>query len=194
MQAITQGFADPVHQAQQVFRRVLDAMARPGQIHSLTGLPEAAPGLSSAATAVCLTLVDLETPLWLDPAATASRDQLVFHCSAPVVATPRQALFAVIAEPLQLTDFALFNPGSDEYPETSTTLVVEVSGLQGQGGQVLAGPGIQGTTQLRVEGVSDNFWQQVRENHALFPRGIDLLLTCHDRVAALPRSVRALEA
>lgn len=194
MQAITQGFSEPVHQAQQVFRRVLDAMARPGHIHTLAGLPPAAPGLSPAATAVCLSLADFETPLWLDPQAAGARDHLVFHCSAPVTDTPRQAMFAAIAMPRQLTDFTLFNPGSDEYPETSTTLIVEVTGLGNQGGQALAGPGIPRTTQLQVDGVAQNFWQQVRENHALFPRGVDLILTCNEQIAALPRSVRALES
>ena len=88
---------------------------------NMTGSGPARINLSGYSNGVVssLALVDLETPLWLDPAATAARDQLVFHCSAPVVATPRQALFAVIAEPLQLTDFALFNPGSDD-PELMT--------------------------------------------------------------------------
>jgi len=193
MDAIQTAFADPVHQAQQVFRRVLDAMARPGRIHTLRDLPQAAPGLSRAATAVCLTLTDFETPLWLDGAAGAARNYLVFHCSAPIVAHPEQAAFAVVGDAAALNDFYRFNLGSDECPETSCTLIVEVTDLNNGGERRLAGPGIRYTASLDVAGVADSFWQQLEDNHALFPRGLDLILTCGDRIAALPRSVRLLE-
>ena len=42
-----------------------------------------------------LTLVDNETPLWLDAAAAAARDWLAFHCGAAVVDTPIDAAFAL---------------------------------------------------------------------------------------------------
>ncbi len=34
---------------------------------------------------------------------------------------------------------------------------------------------------------------RLAQNHALFPRGIDLLLATDDAVAALPRSVRVTQ-
>jgi alpha-D-ribose 1-methylphosphonate 5-triphosphate synthase subunit PhnH len=194
MQGIKSAFANPVHQSQQVFRQVLGAMARPGNIRQLEALPEAAPGLSPAATAVCLALADFETPVWLDDPASAASSYLVFHCSTPITKETPHASFAVIGNALELEDFAAFNTGTDEYPETSTTLIIETSELTNDSGRLLAGPGIEHTTTLHVEGVASNFWEQVAENHLLFPRGVDLILTCGDRVAALPRSVRVLEA
>ena len=60
-------FTDPVDEAQATFRAVLDAMARPGRLHRVgTRLTAPAP-LDQATAAVLLTLVDNETPLWLEP-------------------------------------------------------------------------------------------------------------------------------
>jgi len=46
---------------------------------------------------------------------------------------------------------------------------------------------------LEVDGLPDDFASQWAANHALFPRGIDLLLCSGATLAALPRSV-AVEA
>jgi alpha-D-ribose 1-methylphosphonate 5-triphosphate synthase subunit PhnH len=190
--AIQPGFSDPVHQSQQVFRRVLDAMAHPGRVQVIAQPPAAAPGLSRAATAVCLSLLDFETPVWLDDVAADARDFLGFHCGVPVTPDPAQAAFAVIGDYEGLGDLDRFNTGTDERPDTSTTLVIEVESLVEGSGRTLAGPGIAGHVSLDVGGVDADFWQGIADNRALFPRGVDVVLTCGDRLAALPRSVRLL--
>ena len=82
------GFTDPVRDAQSTFRAVLDAMARPGRLHHVgQNLTVPAP-LDRATAAVLLTLIDNETPLWMDPAAVAARDWLAFHCGATIVEAP----------------------------------------------------------------------------------------------------------
>src|SRR6202011_4552509 len=93
-QHLADGFADPVPDAQRCFRAVLDAMAHPGRITRATGVTPPAP-LSSAAGAVLLTLVDHETPLWLDPDARVARRWIEFHCGAPIVSDPASCGFAV---------------------------------------------------------------------------------------------------
>ena len=142
---IQAGFDDPVLRSQQVFRRVLDAMSRPGSIHELDGLPTAAPGLSAAATAICLTLLDFETPLWLDETAASAGDYLVFHCSAPLVQEKGDAAIAVIGAASDIGELGAFCAGTDEHPETATTLVIDVEGLYEGRGVELTGPG--GSTQ-----------------------------------------------
>jgi len=195
------GLADPVHGAQSVFRAVLDAMARPGRI---VAVPEnvlaAAPPapLGRAAASVLLTLCDIDTPLWLDRRTQAgAADYLRFHCGVPLAADPAAARFAMAVEADALPPLDAFDLGSDEYPDRSATLVVEVAGLaagkSGGTALTLSGPGIAGSAALTVDRLPDGFQAQRTALAPLFPRGLDVVLTCGDRLAALPRTTRAEE-
>src|SRR5690606_4453631 len=53
---VAPGFTDPVRQSQAVFRKVMDAVARPGTIADLAFAPDAPDGLARAAGAVALAL------------------------------------------------------------------------------------------------------------------------------------------
>ena len=164
--AMAPGFTNPVFDSQRMFRHLLEAMSYPGRIVAVGALASAPAPLSPAAAAACLSLVDYETPVWLDAATQPARDWLRFHCGCPVIADPAKARFAVAADAASLLPLSAFDPGTDEYPDRSTTLIVEVAGLP-----------------ARV-------WDQWRENRVLFPGGVDLILTCGDRLAALPRTVK----
>jgi alpha-D-ribose 1-methylphosphonate 5-triphosphate synthase subunit PhnH len=184
------GFADPVRDAQSWFRAILDAMAHPGRIVklpvSLAGAPPAP--LGSAATSIALALCDLDTPVWLDEAAGAAASYIAFHCGAPLATIPGEARFAFIADPSILPPLDSFALGSDEYPERSATLVIEVAGLTGDDGAVLRGPGIRDEIRLGVIGVPGRFWTERAALAELFPRGLDILFVTGDTLAALPRS------
>ncbi len=184
------GFADPIFDSQRMFRRLLEAMSYPGRIVD-AGLHASAPApLASAAAAVCLSLADYETPVWLDAAAQPVRDWLRFHCGCPNVAAPGQARFGIVTDAAAIPTLAAFDPGTDEYPDRSATLIIEVDALTPGGGLRLTGPGIRAETRLTVEGLPLRIWGEWRENRALFPGGVDLILTCGDRLAALPRTVK----
>lgn len=188
---IAAGFDDAVHQSQRVFRAILQAMSQPGRAVTIADRPSGVPqGLSPSAAAVALTLFDLETGVWLDQGALGARDFLVFHCGCRVTADPGAADFAVISDVDALTDLALFRIGTDDYPERGATLLIEVPALSEGIGVALRGPGIDGVRRLSVSGMSDAVWSAIRDNLTLFPRGVDLLLTCGQQVVALPRSVR----
>ena len=181
------GFADPVRDSQAVFRAVLDAMARPGRIHRVAAPAEPPPGLHRATAAVLLTLVDAETPLFLGPNAEPARDWILFHCGAPLVPAA-QDRFALGNVPL-----ASLPAGTDEEPETSATLILQLDGL-GEGPPLrLEGPGLATPNRLAVRGLPPGFVAQWRANRALFPRGVDVILCASDRLAALPRTVRIEE-
>ncbi len=78
------GFADQVIDSQACFRAVLEAMSRPGRVQQLAAPPEIPPGLSPAAAAVLLTLVDADTPLRLS-AGREAEAWVRFHCGCPIV-------------------------------------------------------------------------------------------------------------
>ncbi len=186
------GFSDPVLASQAVFRTVMEAMARPGQIAEI-GVALAPPApLGIAGAALALTLLDFETPVWLDPTFTAAPEVdgwLKFHTGAPRTADPTMAAFAFIAAPAATPAFDAFGLGSVEYPDGSTTLVLEVETLTEGDAFHLSGPGIKGSRSLAAAPLPADFAVRMAENRARFPRGVDLVLTCGRRLAALPRSV-----
>ena len=184
------GFADPVRGSQAVFRAVMDAMARPGSIHRVIR-PLATPArLAHATAALLLTLVDGETPLWLDGQAASAWNWISFHCGAPK-AEPAMAQFAVVLDAVVLDEIALdqFCTGSDEAPENSATVMLQVTGF-GTGETLrLSGPGLAAENTLTVDGLPTQIQAFLRSNRRLFPRGIDVILCASDEIAALPRTV-----
>jgi alpha-D-ribose 1-methylphosphonate 5-triphosphate synthase subunit PhnH len=193
---IGRGLAQPVHDAQQVFRSVLEAMSRPGRVQALPaatldGLDTA--GLGRGTTALLLALLDAETRLWLAPPLRrdGSVEHLRFHTGVRVVEEPAQAAFAVIdAAHASASLWTTLAHGSDEVPQDGATLIVEVESFESGPALVLSGPGIESTQALRVAGLDAAFWQARIALEPAFPRGIDLILCCGERLAALPRSTR----
>jgi len=186
------GFADPVRDAQACFRAVLDAMAHPGRIVQVpVALPDRLP-LGAAAASVGLGLCDIDTPIWLDAASAPAAGYLAFHCGAPLAKTPSAARFAFVADAAALPPLDGFALGTDEYPERSATLVIEVFGLANDHGVALRGPGILGETRLAVSGLPARFWIERAALAKLFPRGLDVLFACGDALAALPRSTQIM--
>jgi len=185
-------FADPVRGSQRVFRSVMDAMARPGTIVAAGGLAQAPQPLGLVAAAVALTLIDYETPVWLDPALAQSTEVaawLRFHTGAPLADDPRQAAFGFIADPPRMPPFEAFSQGSMEYPDRAATLVLQVERLSDNGGFWLSGSGIRGSRALSASPLPADFAARMRANRALFPRGLDIIVASATMVAALPRSV-----
>jgi alpha-D-ribose 1-methylphosphonate 5-triphosphate synthase subunit PhnH len=195
-ETLSPGFADPVGAAQATFRAVLTALSEPGKLLELELAPDLgfrppAP-LGLAAAAIALSLLDGDTPLWCDPASRPATPSLRFHTGAPLVEAPEHARFALIADPALLPSLAAFDAGSDEYPDRSATLIIEVAafGPRATGGTelVLRGPGIPERRSLAVRGLPAGFLAEWRANHARFPRGVDVILTAGAQLAGLPRS------
>ena len=186
------GFADPVHASQSTFRAVMDALARPGIIVPVTAMA-AGPALHPAAAAVALTLLDYETPVWLDrtlAAAPGLADWFRFHTSAPMTPDPSRAAFAFIGDVVHAPSLDAFWLGTTEYPDRATTLVLQVERFVADECLLLSGPGIAGTQSFAAAPLPNNFRAQLIANRELFPRGVDVILATKKEIAALPRSVR----
>jgi alpha-D-ribose 1-methylphosphonate 5-triphosphate synthase subunit PhnH len=187
------GLADPTLDSQRIFRSILEAMAHPGRIVDVAVELQAPSPFHPAAAAACLTLLDFDTPLWLDDAAArpGAVQWLRFHCGVPIVARPEAARFAVIADPERMPSPDVFDTGTAEHPERSATLIVQARSLLGGTGRRLRGPGIADEARLEIAGVPPAFWTWVAANHALFPRGVDIVLSAGRLIAALPRTTEA---
>jgi alpha-D-ribose 1-methylphosphonate 5-triphosphate synthase subunit PhnH len=184
------GFGQPVLAAQQVFRALLAALSEPG--HVVTAAPDCAPpaGLDPAAAAILLALADGDAPLWLDRDWECAGDFFRFHTGAPIVAAPEAASF-LLANARRRPPLARLEAGSADYPDRSATLILAVDCFA-EGPWRLAGPGIAATRGFGVAGIDAGFAAEWRENHARFPRGVDVFFAARDRIAGLPRST-ALE-
>lgn len=193
--AVSQGFQNEPLEASSLFRVLLDAMARPGTIHSLPVEMESFDSLNKGAMLSILTLSDHESPVWLDEKTNTQDVQSLvqFHCSAPLVQEKRKAMFAVFAEMPDENDLADFDIGTSDYPDASATLIIQVKNLSNEAGVTLTGPGIKSKTQLKVDGLDGSFWAWIKRNNARFPLGIDVILTTDRALAALPRSVQVME-
>lgn len=180
-QTLSGGFADPAIASATAFRQVMEAMARPGTIHTINGAAPPAP-LSRATGAVLLTLCDPDTPVHLagvldcDPV----RAWVAFHTGAPIVG-PSHCMFAVGAW-TDLTPSSAYQIGSPQYPDRSATLIVQAERLE-QTGATLSGPGIKETHALSLPEI-----EAFQQNAGHFPLGLDFIFTNGDRVAALPRT------
>lgn len=181
-------FDDPVLEAQRCFRAAFTALARPGTRHALAPVPAPAP-LQPAAYALCLSLLDRHTPLWLAPAfdTAAIRANLAFHCDCPLVDARDEALFALL-DGAALEDLSGFYHGSERCPEQSCTLLVQLERLERGPALAWRGPGIEGQRLVGLP-VPAAFWPQ-RARHDIAPRGLDALFCADGEVLGLPRTTR----
>lgn len=187
------GLADPVHDSQAIFRDLLSAMARPGRPVRLSRAVEAPAPLDPATAVAALTLVDNDTPLWIDWIADTPpvRAYLKFHCGCPIEERSQMAAFALVTDPSNMPRLALLAQGVDQYPDRSATLFLQLPSLEDGPVVSLVGPGIQDRAVIRPAGLPDWFWNDWRLNAAQFPLGVDIILTCGETVIGLPRSILA---
>jgi alpha-D-ribose 1-methylphosphonate 5-triphosphate synthase subunit PhnH len=187
------GFADKVLSAQSTFRSVMDAMARPGSVQRIAAAAGSPSSVMRGAAAIALTLFDHDTPVWLDPMMSETLDVakwLKFHTGAPVVKDSSICSFALIGDAKALPALDRFAFGSNEYPDRSTTLILQVDSLTQGPSFELNGPGIDGTAILQATIQPQDLFERLAINAALFPRGIDVALVHDDSIVAIPRTTR----
>jgi alpha-D-ribose 1-methylphosphonate 5-triphosphate synthase subunit PhnH len=187
------GFADKVLSAQSTFRSVMEAMARPGSVQRILAAAGAPAAMMRGTAAIALTLFDHDTPVWLDRRMSGTPEVakwLKFHASAPVVVDPSICSFALVGDPAALPDLDRFSFGSNEYPDRSTTLILQVESLSEGPAVELSGPGIEGTALLQVSVRTPDLLDRLAINATLFPRGVDVVLVHDDCIVAIPRTTR----
>lgn len=185
------GFADPVFDAQAVFRQVMNALARPGTVSAIEAVVQPPEPLSPVIGAIAATLFDGETGIWLDP-QLAQQDEVVgwltFHTAAPIVDQGFDARFALVGTAALLPSLESFAQGTQEYPDRSTTIILQIESLVGGTPLVLTGPGIKHSQEIEPIGLPPHFCDQWAANNSRFPRGVDVILAAPDGIIGLPRT------
>ena len=115
---------------------------------------------------------------------------LKFHTGAPVIADSSICSFALIGDACALPGLDRFAFGSNEYPDRSTTLILQVESLTQGCAYELRGPGINGAVVLRAKIEPKDLFERLAVNATLFPRGIDVVLVSDDEIVAIPRTTR----
>ena len=186
------GFADPVHDAQRVFTSVMNAFARPGTVEAVSGFAAPPEPMNAAAGAICATLCDADTPVWLGQ--NLRNDAIIgwlsFQTGAQVTGEPAQAAFAVVDEIAAMPALERFAQGSQEYPDRSTTLILQVETLEAGEPLTLRGPGIRDNGGIAPAPLPPHFMAQWQLNRGLFPRGVDLVLATAEAICCLPRTTQ----
>lgn len=168
---------------QRVFRELVEALARPGDVRDLSPWLDGA----SAQRAALATLMDGETTLADPHARIAAADWPLLQARRGMAGDARY----VAADGRRAPGFkpAL---GTLESPDSGATLLIEVAAL-GSGALALelAGPGIAVRRELRLDGLHPDWLLHRDDWTAAFPLGIDILFTDATRIVALPRTTRA---
>lgn len=182
-------FTLPVQDAQHSFRRLLKAMSEPGVIVALHQLKHGWQPLNVATTSVLLTLADNDTPVWLSNALHNDivSQSLRFHTNAPLVEQPQQATFAVASDSISAEQLNVLSAGTVVAPETGVTLVVQLASLSGGRMLRLTGAGIAEERMIAPQ-LPECIIEELTERPHPFPLGIDLILTCGERLLAIPRT------
>ncbi len=197
---LSPGFPNAALDSQTVFRACLGAMSEPGRVTSLdSALLESTPaGLSGAAVAILLALLDQDTTLWLGEGLREgdAGAYFRFHTGCAIAPSLAQAGFALLSGRDESAALSDFMQGSEAFPDRSATLVVQCCGLAnvGDAGEGncwrLTGPGIRDYRLLKASGVRGDFPQQWSDNRKGFPCGVDVFFASGLSLAGLPRTTR----
>lgn len=198
MAALVPGFNDTVHDAQRVFRALLDALSRPGSIVTIdAALPDnhamrdaLAGRVPLAAFASLLALTDYSTPVYLVRDDRVFGDALRFHASAPLTRDSRAAAFAYIDDVNAMPSLDVFSQGAPETPEDAATLFIRVPSLTEGEPHAWRGPGIESEKSVAIAGLRRDFWRERAALTAHFPCGIDCYFVAGGALVGLPRTTQ----
>jgi alpha-D-ribose 1-methylphosphonate 5-triphosphate synthase subunit PhnH len=170
------------HTQQRVFRELVEAFSRPGEIRDLADDI----GGATALRAVLATLIDAEVTL-ADPHGQVATTDWPLLQTAP--ASPEQSRY-VVANGRHAPDFQPML-GTLASPEYGATILLQVDQIgDGDTALILSGPGIDGRQTLCLAGLHPDWLARRADWTSGFPLGVDLLLCDARRIAALPRTTQ----
>lgn len=187
------GFSDAVFDAQLVFHRVMNAMARPGTIAQIPALACAPAPICAPAASLIAALCDSDTALYLEPMLTENRaitDWTAFHTGCVIVDHPADCMFALITDLAAFRDLSPYAKGTQEYPDRSSTIIIQISSFEEGETYTLSGPGIETITKVKIANLPLFFLDQWQTNRDHYPRGVDIIFVTENALMCLPRTTQ----
>ncbi|SFL70954.1 alpha-D-ribose 1-methylphosphonate 5-triphosphate synthase subunit PhnH [Gracilibacillus orientalis] len=188
---------DQIHDLQQVYRKVVHSMSRPGSISNLNNITEKLEDdlpCNHAFFLCALTVLDAEVTFHV-VASEEKKARLI-----EILSSYNMSRIAPVDE----ADFILLLQDAPEYqmnqallecktgnlhdPQQSATWIIESGLLSNISALSLSGPGINGTQQLQT-GIQQDFWQRRNDKVKEYPLGIDLVFAdFSSQIACIPRT------
>ncbi|WP_223636380.1 phosphonate C-P lyase system protein PhnH [Planococcus sp. 4-30] len=190
---------DQIHDLQQVYRKLLHSMSRPGTISSIEQETENMDVDFGCADALMLSaMVLLDAEVTFHVLSTKRRDlieKISEYTSARCVPLQEADFIIVLQEDREseiLEAMAQCKIGNLIDPQQSSTWIIETPALSNKGTLLLTGPGIETEAHLAM-GQSFEFWQARDSRIKEYPMGIDMIFADgSSQVACLPRTVTAI--
>lgn len=179
---------DAVFDSQRVFRCLLRATARPGDLVTLpkTAVPPA--------ETVLLTLLDHEVSFCAVGEGAPECERRLARETGARVSSAQEADFAFVLSGDHRGVLPLLGRGTLEEPASGATAIYAVRLLSTAGGAFtvrVSGPGVPGERSLGVEGLANSQLGAMIETRSGYPLGVDVYLVDDwGVVAGLPRSAR----
>ncbi|MDJ0520269.1 MAG: phosphonate C-P lyase system protein PhnH [Trichodesmium sp. MO_231.B1] len=185
------GFSNIVYDSQTTFRTLLNALSYPGKQQQININLAPPSDLNIGCAAACLTMLDLETKVWLSSDFEQDvKAWLLFHTGCSFTDNSQDADFAIIKHINAIPKFSNFYHGTAEEPEKSTTLFVQGLDLELGEKVILTGPGILGETTISISGLPEFFYSEWETNVKSYPLGIDIFFFVKNTVIGLPRTTK----
>ncbi len=185
------GFSDIVDDSQTTVRALLNALSYPGKQQQININLTPPSDLNIGCAAACLTMLDLETKVWLSSDFEQDvKAWLLFHTGCSFTDNSQDADFAIIKHINAIPKFSNFYHGTAEEPEKSTTLFVQGLDLELGEKVILTGPGILGETTISISGLPEFFYSEWETNVKSYPLGIDIFFFVKNTVIGLPRTTK----
>lgn len=172
------------HTQQAIFRKLMNAMSRPGSVEEVADLSEA----STVYRAVLATLLDAEVSL-CDHDLLLEKSDWPLLQAASLEDDAADYILCSGSKPVSISP----KLGTLPCPDYSATLVVVVESFLTSDSDnshrlCLTGAGINGEQQVCITGLDSSYLVSRESWNAAFPLGVDMILTTSTQIMALPRS------
>jgi alpha-D-ribose 1-methylphosphonate 5-triphosphate synthase subunit PhnH len=188
--------------AQRAFRKLLQAMSRPGRVYVLPPVPPVGRKPWGAMLTLLESLIDHEVRFAvIGQNGSGELQSLIAERTRCRTADVGEADFLIVADGDSAGEILRAKRGTHPYPDTSATVVFRVQSLlfpeNRQPTMALKGPGIREEILLGpIEGLGPHEAEHLKELNSDFPLGVDaVFIDDGGRILCIPRSthIRIME-